>query len=133
MNLVSDPTPLEGQLCLSNVRFTCNTVQLSTIRWFLSGSQIIVHSFNNGNYPLLLSGTSIPSGVTLMIQNAEANADDETQIDFVSTLDTNLTHLLEIGVTSVSCGSLGHQDAVAVSYTIRGIIIDIFNKTTPIY
>ena len=110
-----------GQLCPSNVQFTCTTVRLPTIRWFVNGDQIVVHSHYSGaSYPRVLPVSDRFSNFTIVVEATVILADDSDNVAFVSTLDTNLLTLSSMQVHNIKCGSISVTTSVNISFTFKG-------------
>ena len=121
MTLSSQPSPLTGELCPGSVHFTCTALDLPTVRWYIDGSEIVrfAPSYNT-TFPHLPNAPGIPSGVTVTIVSANASGDNLDNRNYVTTLDTTLRTLWNMGVNEISCGSIASNRAVPVSFSFRG-------------
>ena len=128
VTLISDPSPLTGQLCHSEVHLTCTASDLPTIRWFVNDEQIVVHSRNSGaSYPQILS-TSAYTSFTITVVSADIGTSPDS-VNFLSTLDTDLSTLSDLRVRSITCGSLSQNARVVTTFTIKGIFFHAKTNT----
>lgn len=127
VTLSSEPNSLVGQLCPGNVQFTCSTTRLPTLRWFSNNEQIVVHSHNIGaSYPRVIATSGKFSNLTVTVLSAMFGESNDV-VNFISTLDTDLSTLSALQAQNISCGSLSVTQAKAFVFTLKGYALAYYH------
>ena len=121
-SLTSTPETFSGTFCpLMDVHFICSIKSLTNLKWFFDSSQAATYSFSrNDRYPMRMEvATGIsPSQFTFYIWNATFLSDEE--FDGVSTLNTTVQFLHDMGISQIECGTQTIHDSVPLNFNLQG-------------
>ena len=103
------------------VTFTCYATDMpgGTLRWFFDDSVSALYNFfADDSYPLSVDPIedSLIGSVDIQIISASLNEDDADLTTFNSTVRANISALQAVGITSISCGSIGTRGTLDISF-----------------
>ncbi len=99
--------------------FTCSAVNLAStaLIWFLNDAEISLYTFMSGDqFPIngLVTNASLASqigGVDVKILSAMQT---QSLRSFLSTMTVNISALREVGIYSISCGSITERTSITI-------------------
>ena len=119
---MSTPERFTGTICpLMDAHFICSIQSLTNLKWFFDGSQAATYSYSpNDRYPRKMQVTPgiSPSEFTFYIWNATFISGEN--FDGVSTLNTSVQFLHDMGISEVECGTQGIRGSVSLNFNIQG-------------
>ena len=103
-----------------DAHFICSIKNLTNLKWFFNGSQAATYSYSpNDRYPMEMEVTPgiSPSKFTFYIWNATFVFNEE--FDGVSTLNTSVRFLHDMGISKIECGTQEIHDSVPLNFDIQ--------------